>query len=116
MTMAWTEWVGIAGLAALSIINVLTWLQLARTLKKLRSDQKRPSPEPELVSETDPDTGDEIPRIMADDVLAEEESRMRKTRGAAAHSSDVCTFWDEEDERQADDEVVRRTLRSIRGP
>lgn len=109
-------WISLALNFALCLVNVLTLLQLARTLKRLRSDRPHLVSPSESVSETDPDTGDEIPRVYADDVLAEEETTMRKTRGAAAHSSDVCTHWDEQDEREADDEIARRTLRSIRGP
>lgn len=107
-------WIGVFGFVVMAVINVLTWRHVARTLKKLRSAESHPSPLPEPVRDTDPDTGDEIPRIWSDDVLAEEESEMRRTRGAAAHSSEVCTFWDEEDERQADEEIRRRTLRSLK--
>lgn len=98
------------------VMCLLTWRKVARTLKMLTSDQPPPLRLVETASDTDPDTGDEIPRVWADDVLAEEELENRKTRGAAAHSSDVCTFWDEEDERAADEEVRRRTLRSLKRP
>ena len=110
-----TVWIGSLVALVLVASNVLTWIFLARTLRMLKSDPPPPVDPPEPVSETDPDTGDAY-RVWADDVLAEEEQRMRKTAGAAAHSSDVCTYWDEEDQRQADDELMRRTLRSMRGP
>lgn len=109
-------WISLAACVIMCLLNVLTLVALARTLRKLKSGEARVPPGSDSGNETDPDTGDEISRVYADDVLAEEESHMRKTRGAAAHSSDVCTHWDEEDERQADDEIARRTLRSIRGP
>ena len=108
-------WIGSCLALLLVLSNVLTWVFLARTLSKLKLDPPQTPLPPESVSETDPDTGDEF-RVWADDVLAEEELKERKTQGAAAHSSDVCTHWDEQDERDADDEVARRMLRSLRGP
>lgn len=108
-------WIDRVELAACTLALILTALYALHILKTSRSDPT-PSPlPPELVSETDPDTGDEI-RVWADDVQAEEELKHRKTQGAAAHSFDVCTFWDEQDERDAADELRTRLRRSMRTP
>lgn len=110
--MGWIEWVA---WSFMLLVNVLTWWGIARTLKELRSSPTRPPLPPAPGSEPGSDLED-VPRVWADDVLAEEEVRERKTQGAAAHSFDVCTYWDEEDERQAAAEQAARVSRSMRSP
>lgn len=113
--MGWTEAIGWASVALAVASNALTWYMLAPILNTLRSDPPPADPPSDLGSEPGSDS-DGLPRVWADDVLAEEEMKTRKTQGAAAHSFDVCTYWDEEDERQADDELSRRISRSMRSP
>lgn len=113
--MHWTDALGLAGFALLVGINVLTWLQIAHTLKKLRSSPAPLLPPAIFESESNLD-GDGIPRVWADDVLAEDEMRTRETRGAADHFTDVCTYWDEQDEREAKQEQAARITRTRPSP
>lgn len=109
------DWTDKALLVVCSLPSLLTCLLVARTLTDRQSAppaQPKPSP-----SESESyEDGDATPQVWADDVLAEEELKTRKTAGAASHSSDVCTYWDEEDERQAAAEQVARMSRSLRSP
>lgn len=113
--MDWIDALELAGVALLVGINVLTWLQVAHTLKKLRSSPAPLPPPPIFESESNLDDAG-VSRVWADDVLAEEEMRTRKTRGAADHFTDVCTYWDEQDEREANEEQAARITRSSRSP
>lgn len=47
-----------------------------------------------------------LPEYMNDEIEAKLEERERLTRGAA--SSGVCSHWDEQDEREALDEEIRK--------
>ena len=93
---------------------VLTILKLARTIQDVMSSQPAVSVRPpeEIGSSSDaPATA----RVWSDDVLAEEELEQRPhTRGAASHPFDVCTHWDEQDEREALQEAILRSRRSRR--
>lgn len=106
-------WIDRALFAACTLALILTALYALRTMKELTSAPPSVPLPPEPVSETDPDTGEEY-RLWTDDVLAEDELKTRMTQGAAAHSSDVCPFWDEQDARDADIELHARLRRSIR--
>lgn len=108
------DWIDRALLTACTAAVVLTLARLARTIRDVMSSQEgRRAPDHPDVGPDDRDRG--IP-IWADDVLAEDEKNARATEGAAAHSSDVCTWWDEEDARQARHEAAARIQRSLRGP
>lgn len=112
MTMGWIE---VAFLVFVCVPAALTWIGVAFTLMQLWSRSARPLPSTDPGSEPAPGEA-QGPRVWADDVLAEEEMETRKTQGAAAHSFDVCTYWDEEDERLATDELAARVRRSNRSP
>ena len=107
------DWIERALLAFCAFSAALTWIAVAITLVRLMSRSALPPLPHDSGSETRSDP-DEEPRVWADDVLAEDEMATRKTQGAAAHSFDVCTFWDEEDERQANSERAARIHRSHR--
>lgn len=89
---------------------VLTMRALARTIQSVMSTQPAtPPPETEGIGPSVEDRA--FPRIWSDDVLAEEERDARVTRGAPDHPSDVCTHWDEQDEREALQEQAIRIRR-----
>lgn len=107
-------WIDRVILIASVLAVVLTLRHLAATIASARPAPSAPAPP------SSPEIGSGVAaapvRIWADDVLAEEEMKERKTQGAAPHSSDVCAWWDEEDERQASAEASARILRSLRSP
>lgn len=110
--MAWTD---VLLVFLCTLPSVLTCVIVAHTLGKSSAPpEEAVSPTPECEPEADAEQP--LPQVWADDVLAEEEVKYRKTQGAASHSFDVCTYWDEEDERQAADEMAARISRSIRSP
>lgn len=101
---------------ASTIAVVLTLRHLARTIQNVMSHQPEMSVRKveEIGSSAAPPAFD---RVWADDVLAEEERADRNTRGAPDHFSDVCTHWEEQDERDALREQAIRVHRdSQRSP
>lgn len=113
------DWIDRGLLVTCTLAIVLTLRYVARTIAVPVSVKSDPTPLPaadlDLGVETDPDSA-QGPGVWADDVLAEEEMKVRPTEGAAAHFTDVCTWWDEQDARDAQRELSLRVQRSTRSP